>query len=266
LGKESFLLSFERSGGPLSFETMFPREASETWEATRRLRDEARLVRRGGWFPVLLFGIAELGSLPLYKVVLCDPQYPFCTGQRDVLAGVGPTPVTPIAGHGHDISIYWVTACACVFGLTVAYYRHRGSVTGIRGKTWPMVDTGAILLAFVLMIGNWIDGWPFAVGTYGTEPLLIVGLSLLVLARTERSGTLATIALVYVGIVVASLFYNYVNLFGRFGFHTPFRKDAELLPNILIPGVYLIVTSLVLRRLSGRRGHIRGESFERPDF
>jgi hypothetical protein len=125
-----------------------------------------------------------------------------------------------------------------------------------------MVDTGAVLLAFVLMLGNWFHGWPFVLGHFGTEPLLIVGLSLLVLARTERSETLAMIALVYVGIVVASLFYNYVNLFGRSGLNAPFHGEAALIPNVLIPGVYLIVASLMLRRSTRRRGYIRGESLE----
>jgi hypothetical protein len=99
-------------------------------------------------------------------------------------------------------------------------------------------------------------------GPSGTELLLVIGLSLLVLARTERSRTLALIALGYVEIVVASLFYNYVNLFGRAGLDTPFRGDAALLPNVLIPGAYLIVASLVLRRSTRRRGLTRGESFE----
>jgi hypothetical protein len=152
-------------------------------------------------------------------------------------------------------------ATACVFGITAAYYKRRGRLTGLRGKTWPMVDTGAILLAFVLMVGNWIDGWPFAIGSFGTEPLLIVGLSLLVLARTERSQTLALLALMYVGIVVASLFYNYANLFGGSSLDTPFQGDAALLPNVLIPGIYLILASWLLRRSTRRRGSIRGESF-----
>ena len=45
------------------------------------------------------------------------------------------------------------------------------------------------------------------------------------------------IALMYVGIVVALLFYNYVNLFGRSGLITPFHGEAVLIPNVLIPGV-----------------------------
>jgi hypothetical protein len=40
---------------------------------------------------------------------------------------------------------------------------------------------------------------------------------------------LPLIALMYVGIVFASLFYNYVNLFGRSGFHTPFHGEAALI-------------------------------------
>jgi hypothetical protein len=58
--------------------------------------------------------------------------------------------------------------------------------------------------------------------------------------------TSALIALMYVGIVFASLF------------STPFRGEAVLIPSVLIPG-YLIVASLVLRGLAGRRGNIRGE-------
>jgi hypothetical protein len=247
----------------LPFETRFPREASEIWDETRRVRDEARLLRRGGWFPVLLFGIAELGSSPLYKIVLCGTtRRNGCQLHLIPSPVVGPSAISPVGGPSRWISLYWVVASACVFGITVAYYRHRGRVTGIRGRTRPMVETGAVLLAFVLMFGNWLHGWPFAVGRFGTEPLFIVGLSLLVLARTERSGTLAMIALVYVGVVFASLFYNYVNLFGRSRLNTPFHGEAALIPNVLIPGVYLIVASLVLRRSTRRRGYIRGESLE----
>jgi hypothetical protein len=82
------------------------------------------------------------------------------------------------------------------------------------------------------------------------------------LGRTERSEMLALIALMYVGIVVASLFYNYVNLFGRYGLNTLFQGEAAYLPNVLIPGAYLIVASLVLRRSTRRRRYIRGESLE----
>jgi hypothetical protein len=246
----------------LPFETRFPREASEIWDETRRVREEARVVRRGGWFPVLLFGVAEVGASPLYTTASCGPQRSACGVSLRPSSVLGPSILNPVGGPGRWISLYWVVASACIFGITVAYYRHRGRVTGIRGKTLPMVETGALLLAFVLMIGNWIHGWPIAVGQFGTEPLLIVGLSQLVLARTERSKTLAMIALVYVGIVVVSLFYNYVNLFERPGLNALFHGEVAYLPNVLIPGAYLIVASLLLRRSTRRRGHIRGESLE----
>jgi hypothetical protein len=246
----------------LPFETRFPREAGEIWDETNRVREQARLLRRGGWFPVLLFGIAEVGASPFYKTAFCGPQLTACAARLSQSSVVSPALLNPEGGPGRWISLYWVVTSACIFGITVAYYRHRGRVTGIRGKTLPMVETGALLLAFVLMIGNWIHGWPIAVGRFGTEPLLIVGLSQLVLARTERSKTLAMIALVYVGIVVVSLFYNYVNLFERPGLNTPFHGEVAYLPNVLIPGAYLIVASLLLRRSTRRRAHIRGESLE----
>jgi len=96
----------------LPFETIFPREASETWQETRRVRDEARLLRRGGWFPVLLFGLAALGSSPFYRVSLCGPRSGNCPGRALQQPGVGTTIINPIGGSGRGTSIYWVAASA----------------------------------------------------------------------------------------------------------------------------------------------------------
>jgi hypothetical protein len=92
------------------------------------------------------------------------------------------------------------------------------------------------IVARVRTDGGELDWWlALCSRPFVTEPLLIVGLGLLVLARTERSETLPLIALVYVRIVVASLFYNSANLFGGSGLNTSFKGDAVLLPNVVNP-------------------------------
>jgi hypothetical protein len=108
----------------LPFETVFPREASEIWDETRRVRDEARLLRRGGWFPVLLFGIAEVASSPFYRTTLCGHQRYGC--QLHLLSSpvVGPSSFNPVGGPSRWIPLYWVVASACVFAIT-------SSTTGI---------------------------------------------------------------------------------------------------------------------------------------
>jgi len=243
----------------LSFDTIYPREAREIWDSTKRLREEARIARRGGWFPVLLFGVAALGSSPFYLAHLCGSEREICFSDSALTSDFAT--VHPVTGFGGWLSVYWMAASAGVFGLTVGYYHHRGRRTGIQGRTWPMVGTGAVMIAFVLMVGAWLGGWPFFIGNFGTEPLLIVGISLLALARTERSGTLAVLALTYVAIVVPSLFYNYINLFGRFGLRSADEVKWSFLPNILVPGLYLIGASLVLKRSTRRRRPTGGEFF-----
>jgi hypothetical protein len=104
---------------------------------------------------------------PFTGTTVCDPRPAGCSLHALVQPTVGPTPINPIGVSGQAIWIYWVTASACVFLLPVAYYRRRGRDTGLRGKTWPMVDAGAMLLAFVLMVAHWFDGWPIAIGTFG---------------------------------------------------------------------------------------------------
>jgi hypothetical protein len=86
-----------------------------------------------------------------------------------------------------------------------------------------MGDAGAMLLALELMVGIWIVGWLFAVGAFVTAPLLNICLSLLLLARTARSGRLPLIALECIGIVVASLFNSYTALFGGSSMNTRFK-------------------------------------------
>ena len=141
--------------------------------------------------------------------------------------------------------MYWVLGTVGVYGVTMLYYRRRGLITGLRARTWPTVGTGAVLLAAVLMGAGWMSGWPVTVGNNGTEPLGIIAISLFVLARTERSVALAMFAGGFSVLVGISLFYNVVNAFERVGLAAPFRGTAALLPNLIVPGMYLVLGGLL---------------------
>lgn len=238
---------------------MWSRAASEALDATRHLQQQTRRVRRGGWLPVVLFGIVTIAALPLYRVRLsCGQNSQLCAGPRlgqplNAFSGV-----YPLAAPGRWISVYWVVATLCVYGLTVIYYSRRSITTGVRGRTWPTVGTGALLLGVVLMLANWLSGWPVSIGDYGTEPLAIIAVSLLVLARTERSGWMAIFVLGYAVLIGFSLFYNDVNVFRMLGIAEPFRGSASLLPNLIVPGVYLLTGGAVLRLATRRRFLIDG--------
>lgn len=237
------------------------REASESLFASHVLLEHTRRARRGGWFPILLFGIVTLAALPLYQIQTTCGQGGFvCVGTPHVGALNAFSSAYSLQSQGRWISVYWVLAVLSVYGLTVLYHRRRGFITGLRGRTWPTVGTGAILLAAILMAAGWMSGWPVTIGNNGTEPLAIVAISLFVLARTERSVPLAMFAIGFFVLVCISLFYNVVNVFERVGLAAPFRGSAALLPNLIVPGIYLVLGGLLFwnstRRLALAGGDV----------
>lgn len=239
---------------------MWPRHASESLGVSRLLLEQTRRVRRGSWLPVLLFGIVTIASAPLYRVHLgCGRYGQLCVEPRLGRSFNAFSSVYPLASPGRWLSIYWVVATLGVYGLTVVYYRRRSIATGLRGRTWPTVGTGAILLAVILMAAGWLSGWPVSIGDFGTEPLAVIAISLLVLAGTERSGRMAVFATGCVVLVGFSLFYNDVDALRRLGLAGPFKGSASLFPNLLVPGVYLLIGGILFWNATRRSAIVEGE-------
>lgn len=236
------------------------REARESLAASHRLLVQTRKDRQGGWFPLLLFGFATLAAMPLYEVQMaCGERGVVCAGTQHVRILNAFSSVYSLQSQGRWLSAYWVLAMVSVYGLTVLYYRRRGNRTGLRGRTWPTVGTGGILLAVILMAAGWLSGWPVALGNYGTEPLAIVAISLFVLARTERSLPMAIFAGGFLGLTSISLFYNVVNAFERVGIAGPFAGSGTLLPNLIVPGTYLLLGGLLFCNSTRRTSVFEGD-------
>ena len=146
-----------------------------------------------------------------------------------------------------------------VYGLTVYYYRRRGFITGIRSRTWPTVGTGALVLVIVLMAASWLSGWPITIGANGTEPLAIIAVSLFVLARTEQSLPMTIFASGFAALVCISPFYTDVNAFERVHLAGPFKGSAVLLPNLIVPGMYLVLGGLLFCTSARRMALVEGD-------
>ena len=236
------------------------REARDPLTASHILLAQTRRDRRGGWFPLLLFGIVTLAAMPFYEVQMtCGERGVVCTGTQHVRVLNAFSSVYSLQSQGRWLSAYWVLAMVSVYGLTVLYYRRRGIRTGVRGRTWPTVGTGAVLLAVILMAAGWLSGWPVTLGGYGTEPLAIVAISLFVLARTERSLPMAIFAGGFLGLTCISLFYNVVNAFARVGLAGPFAGSGTLLPNLIVPGAYLVLGGLLFCNSTRRTSVFEGD-------
>jgi hypothetical protein len=229
-----------------------PRIAGEVLEDARRLQSRARRARRSSWFPVLLFGIATLGSLPLYVHQLGCADGATACEQAPGARGFGAFASDYPLAHGQEsVSLYWVAAMTAVYLLTVFYYRrryrHGGSRAGVRDWVWPIVAPGAVFLAVVLAVAEWLTNWTVFANDLGTEALAIIGVSLIVLALIDRTRNMALFAGGYVLLAAISLYYNVVNAFERIGIGGAFQGADSLLPNLLVPGIYLLMGGLVAR-------------------
>jgi hypothetical protein len=199
---------------------------AELLDEMDRLRRQARADRRAPWFPLLVFGLIEIGSTPLYW------------GDRAFLLG----PVLQLA-------LLSVVAIGVV--LTVLWYRRRADRIGVQTATRGPVMTFAGASVVVLVIG----AIPFAfllgaLAFRGTDWLVVVAAGLLALAIAERNALLFVIAVLHAGAAALGALYNVENLLfdvlGWFGVSDrgqPYQVGAAL--NVLLPGIVLLLGALV---------------------
>jgi hypothetical protein len=228
----------------------FPRIAGEALAETRRLRFGTRTNRRGAWLAPVLFGLTILVAIPLYRIRIACQHGLRCgaqAGHAAAVAGVYVFTTSEILRL-----TYWSFAFILVFSATFAYHRRTNTLTGVRGKTKPMIRVGLFVFAFVLVAGGLVVPFSIRVGAFGTAPLLVIAASLSVLALYElRAGLLVLVGGYWV-LAAFSLLYNDANALRRVHLGGPFTASWSLLPNLFIPGTYLVVGGLLLRH-SGRR-------------
>jgi hypothetical protein len=148
-------------------------------------------------------------------------------------------------------TLYWVVAIGLGFALVLAYYRQRSLRVGVQGRVWPAITLGAGLLALVVFANR--AGEP-AVSDFwirGTGALVIIAIGLLVLAVLERSRPFAAFTAGFFALALLSNLYDDINILARLGLGAVFQGSAEGLPNLLIPGIYLLLGGVGF--LLGRR-------------
>lgn len=140
-------------------------------------------------------------------------------------------------------SIYWALAVLVGYGAVVFYYEYRWARLGIQGRIWPAVGIG-LCLFFVVLITNggghelppFPDFWVRGLGA-----LCVIAVGLCVLAALERRVPFAIFAGGFLVLALLSCLYDEVNIFQRLGMAGLFQGSANALPNILTPGLYLLV-------------------------
>jgi hypothetical protein len=217
------------------------------------LRRRTRIAQDGHWFVLLVFGAVVLGAMPFYVQTAPTEFTPGCHGSGGVIGcvsggipplGGGLNPVFSQFGLSRWATAYWAIAIVAGFGATVLYYRHRARVVGVQGRIWPAVVVGLGLLALVLVVYGGHTVPDFATGDLwvrGLGALLIIAVGLAVLAMIERSLSFGLYVVGFCGLALLSCLYDDVNVLARIGLGGLFGLSAVELPNLLIPGLYLLL-------------------------
>jgi len=181
-----------------------------------QLRRQARARSRGAWLPLVVFALLTLASTLLYR----QPFYILSAGggysvERPNYAGL------PWSERSAALSIaFWlVLAPLCYLGCA-RWYQRRAERRGVslRWQTWVWAGLGLFGVLVVVLVGQRL-GWlrlPYygppsgGMSTFPSalSPLLAIALGLLVLARVERSRSVALTAILYGGLATMMNLYG----------------------------------------------------------
>jgi hypothetical protein len=170
---------------------------------TRRLTRQVRRAQRGTWFPLLLFGVLTLASIPIIRYNRHPMDCRVIRPAAEVCIAFSPWSY-----------VYWPVALVLAYAAIAAFYTHRARERGVGARVRPYVITGIIIAVVATGTSLWLVTHPGAVGYPLAAPspggrLLsrlasadgAIGLALLVLAWVERNRALLLFGLVYLVIV-----------------------------------------------------------------
>jgi hypothetical protein len=71
--------------------------------------------------------------------------------------------------------------------------------------------------------------------------LLIIALGLIVLAAIDQALAFSLFVAGFFGLALLSCLYNVSNLFARLGISSHWPVEDQTLPNLILPGIYLLI-------------------------
>lgn len=235
---------------------------------------QRRVPAAGYWFPLIVFGLLSVASLPFSKAtsaplptgtaVFTRVVY-LTAGRVEYLGGGSANPPFPF-----PLGWYWVGTLAAGTLLTAAWYRWRDRRTGTRTPLRPYLVTGLALAAIAAALpllgwgvpielrgpeaGGWLL-WLDVLWRLGIFVLLAVAAGLAILAWAEHSRVLAVITVLYAAAVCLSGWVDVQQSQRLVMFSSyPYADPAVLLPAavLLLAGLGAALAGR-LRALPARR-------------
>src|SRR5690348_5138118 len=125
----------------------------ELLSATRRLTRQVRHAQRGTWFPLLLFAVLTLASIPIIRynrhLIDCRATPP------DLKVCIAFAPAS---------YVYWPLALVLAYAAIAAFYVRRAHSRGVGTRVRPYVITGAIIALAATGVSLWLVTHPGVVG------------------------------------------------------------------------------------------------------
>jgi hypothetical protein len=198
--------------------------------SVRDLTRRVRAAQRGTWFPLLVFGVIVLGSIPVIR--FGGRHLGGCDTHRQVCGVYSPAAL-----------VYWSVALVLGYAAIAGFYVYRSRRRGLGARIQPYPLVGAIIAVLVTGTQLWFAYHPSADGqTWLTQvvqqlrgaPVSAIGLALLVLAWVERNRALAWFGLAYLIVVLIP-----AGAFPGADAHHP-TPDGFIPRQLIIAGVLLL--------------------------
>lgn len=237
-----------------------------------QLRWRTRVARDGSWFALVVFGLVVLLAMVFYHYPGLTASslgcHAFVNGftcssvsvSRGVFgSGLGSPTAPPIDHVSPWATTYWVVSIFTGIATVVGFYWMRARSSGVAGRIWLFATVGVGVLVLAVTSRGWItfkipaDFW-----IRGMQPLLVIAIGLIALAITERSRAFLLYVAGFLGLALLSCLYDVSNLFVRLGIGSTWNGNIEALPNLILPGLYLLLGGVVFYvfRRSGVTFHI----------
>lgn len=216
----------------------------------RELARHVRREQRGAWFPLLVFAAVTFAAAPFDRLGRSGPTHCVAVnGGLGQACTLNPAPTM----------WYWPTALLLAYAAVSWFYVHRSGKLGIGTRVRPYLVAGTALILLSTAVGLYEVAHPAFIAElqlrlpYALRPVPallgpagVIGLTLLLLARIERSWTLLTVTCAY---LVAILLTSYRDA-------GPGIRPAawEFLPHLLLDGCVLLLGGVVLALVQRAQG------------
>ncbi len=238
------------------------------------------------WVVLLVFGVIVLGSMPFYWVrrpwgwnrkggVTLYSGYQSCTSMamgsgchvthiashtyvRVPPLGVAFSAASQLWGLGRWSTVYWTVALVGGCSVIVAVGRLCSWPTEVRKRSNLAGVVVLILVAVILISTNpplslhayTVTVFPGDFWFRGTVPLVLIAIFLAIVARVMGNWPFALFAAGYLVLAILTCLYDIENVLYRMGL--PVRTGYQAEPNIVLPGLYLLVGGIAFWWLERR--------------